>query len=295
MQGDGHDGDQTMGDEDAQGSEVDPHEEHYTSFSAHGSHNHADHPLVNGDGHADTSSGSQEHPEGGAASATSQNNSNQNSQETVSSTPSVQALGANAPSGDASSSTDPSSQNAAPNADVPQTASAVPQSVVSPLQAMDSMASTVPDTNQELAQTSPYASTIIDGGDAAEHQDYEATQPATQFGDEHASGAEGATFGGSAAANLLGEKIPSANRLSVSYAGATRRLVIDAEVVPKLKVFRAEGRIEVTVSLMADERGGFKGIAVSVSCHSRLFGAMSLTFFVRWKAVRRRARTSPSS
>ncbi|RDX53079.1 hypothetical protein OH76DRAFT_1343770 [Lentinus brumalis] len=277
MQGDGHDGDQTMGDEDAQGSEVDPHEEHYTSFSAHGSHNHADHPLVNGDGHADTSSGSQEHPEGGAASATSQNNSNQNSQETVSSTPSVQALGANAPSGDDSSSTDPSSQNAAPNADVPQTASAVPQSVVSPLQAMDSMASTVPDTNQELAQTSPYASTIIDGGDAAEHQDYEATQPATQFGDEHASGAEGATFGGSAAANLLGEKIPSANRLSVSYAGATRRLVIDAEVVPKLKVFRAEGRIEVTVSLMADERGGFKGIAMEGCSEESTYVSLELT------------------
>ena len=55
------------------------------------------------------------------------------------------------------------------------------------------------------------------------------------------------------------------NRLSVSYAGATRRLVIDAEVVSKLKVYRAEGRIEVSITLMADERGGFKGIAVSIT------------------------------
>ena len=122
---------------------------------------------------------------------------------------------------------------------------------------------TVPDTDQEQVQASPYASTVIDGGDGPEHHDYEATQPATQY-DENAYGAENGAPAGTPANNLLGDKIPSANRLSVSYAGATRRLVIDAEVVPKLKVFRAEGRVEVTVSLMADERGGFKGIAVSL-------------------------------
>ena len=295
MQGDGHDGDHTMGDEDAQGSDVDPNEEHYTSFSTNGPHVHAEHPLVNGDGHADAPSGSQEHSEGGAASATSQNHSNQNSQETVPSTPPAHTPGANALSGDASSSAALSAQSGSQHADASQVASAVTRAGVTPLQAMDSMASTVPDTNQELAQTSPYASTVIDGGDSGEHQDYEATQPATQLGGEHTPGAEGPPLGESAAANLLGEKIPSANRLSVSYAGATRRLVIDAEVVPKLKVFRAEGRIEVTISLIADERGGFKGVAVSIfRCH-RSSGIELLMPFLRWRAVQKKARTSLSS
>ncbi|TBU36585.1 hypothetical protein BD309DRAFT_975513 [Dichomitus squalens] len=39
--------------------------------------------------------------------------------------------------------------------------------------------------------------------------------------------------------------MPSANRLSVSYVGATRRLVIDAEVVPKLKVHRAKAALRL--------------------------------------------------
>ncbi len=270
MQRDGHDGENAMGDEDAQGSEVDPDDEHYTSYAPH---DHTDPPLVNGNGYADAPSGSQEHPEGGAAAAVTQDNTNQNSQETVSSTPPVHPSGENIPSAD-SVPVNLSPQSAGPSADATQPA---PRSGARPLQAMDSIASTVADLNQEHAEGSPYASTIIDGGDAAEHQEYEATQPANQLGDENVyENASSAAPGGSTTTNVLGEKIPSANRLSVSYAGATRRLVIDAEVVPKLKVFRAEGRIEVTISLMADERGGFKGIAVSVNVYLRL-GYMNLT------------------
>ena len=44
-------------------------------------------------------------------------------------------------------------------------------------------------------------------------------------------------------------RVPSANRLSISYAAGTKRLVIDAEVVQYLRVYRAEGRIEVCISL----------------------------------------------
>jgi hypothetical protein len=57
-------------------------------------------------------------------------------------------------------------------------------------------------------------------------------------------------------------KAPSANRLSISYAG-NRRLVVDAEVIEKLTVFRAEGRIEVIVQVRQGEESGFKGIYVS--------------------------------
>ncbi|EJF63022.1 hypothetical protein DICSQDRAFT_56357 [Dichomitus squalens LYAD-421 SS1] len=258
---DGHDADQTMGDEDAQGSEVGPDDEHYPSYVPNGAHDTADHPLVNGDGHADAPSDSQEREGGAVPAPPAQANTNQNSQDTVSSTP-PPAANESAPPPDAppaAASTDAPSQSTGPNGDVLQ--SAPPASRATPLRAMDSLASTVPDMNQEQAQISPYASTVIEGGDGVEQHDSESTQPAY---DENAYGAENPPgFGtSSTATNVLGEKIPSANRLSVSYAGATRRLVIDAEVVPKLKVYRAEGRIEVTIVLMADERGGFKGIAM---------------------------------
>ena len=100
MQGDGHDGDHAMGDEDAQGSEVGPDDEHYTGYVANGTHDAAEHPLVNGAGHADAPSGSQEQQEGGAVpAAPSQANSNENSQDHVSSTPPLQAPRGNLSSG----------------------------------------------------------------------------------------------------------------------------------------------------------------------------------------------------
>jgi len=57
-------------------------------------------------------------------------------------------------------------------------------------------------------------------------------------------------------------KIPSANRLSLSYAGGNRRLVINAEVVKSLKVFRQEGRIEVVIEIGKAGADGLKGIVL---------------------------------
>jgi len=59
-----------------------------------------------------------------------------------------------------------------------------------------------------------------------------------------------------------GPKTPSANRLSISYARGNRRLVLDAEVVESLKLYRQEGRIDVVIKLAqgGDER--LKGILV---------------------------------
>ncbi len=60
-------------------------------------------------------------------------------------------------------------------------------------------------------------------------------------------------------------RVPSANRLSIAYAAATRRLVIDASVVDKLKVFRHEARIEVHLTIEKDSKPGqYKGILVSM-------------------------------
>ena len=55
--------------------------------------------------------------------------------------------------------------------------------------------------------------------------------------------------------------MPSPNRLSVAYAQGTRRLLIDADVVDKMIIFRAEGRIEIDLVIERAEEG-FKGILV---------------------------------
>ncbi|KAH8917564.1 hypothetical protein BT69DRAFT_655463 [Atractiella rhizophila] len=44
---------------------------------------------------------------------------------------------------------------------------------------------------------------------------------------------------------------PAFDRISVSYAKNTRRIVIDAEVVEKVKITRSEGKIEITVKVEA--------------------------------------------
>ena len=62
-------------------------------------------------------------------------------------------------------------------------------------------------------------------------------------------------------------KTPSANRLSVSYARSNRRLVINAEVVETLKLFRQEGRIEVIIKVQKLEDGTLRGILVGFLHH----------------------------
>ncbi|KAL4075707.1 hypothetical protein J3A83DRAFT_4369948 [Scleroderma citrinum] len=70
-------------------------------------------------------------------------------------------------------------------------------------------------------------------------------------------------------------RVPSANRLSISYAAGTKRLVIDAEVVQYLRVYRAEGRIEVCITLEKagdDEMNGvlIEGLSEATKSYSPL-------------------------
>lgn len=58
------------------------------------------------------------------------------------------------------------------------------------------------------------------------------------------------------------KKVPSANRLSISYAGGNRRLVIDSDVVDAVKIFRQDGRIEIALTLSKDGDEDVKGILV---------------------------------
>ncbi|KAI0071924.1 hypothetical protein K474DRAFT_1679051 [Panus rudis PR-1116 ss-1] len=152
-----------------------------------------------------------------------------------------------------------------------------------PLQATDSLASTVPDTNEDVdeRERSPYASTVIENADnqpSSQDTQPDANDPIpTQSLDmpsssQHTNQSDLATpstltavSGGgdsiSAHAGPSKEKVPSANRLSISYAAGTRRMVIDAEVVEKLLVMRGEGRIEVHLNIVKTDNV-FKGIMV---------------------------------
>jgi len=57
-------------------------------------------------------------------------------------------------------------------------------------------------------------------------------------------------------------RVPSANRISISYAGGNRRLVIDAEVVQSMKVLRQDGIIEVVMDVTKLNENELKGILV---------------------------------
>jgi len=57
-------------------------------------------------------------------------------------------------------------------------------------------------------------------------------------------------------------RTPSANRLSISYAAGTKRLVINAEIVEKLKIHRSDGRVEITLRVEKDEVNELNGIIV---------------------------------
>lgn len=152
-----------------------------------------------------------------------------------------------------------------------------------PLEASDSLA-TIADT--EAHETpSPYASTIIAESSQVHDVDVEMqnTQPAEEVQHEDKMDVP---LSPSTASTALpppptiptgprlteiephvttttdASKAPSANRLSISYASGTRRMVIDAEVVEKLKVFRSEARIEIHMKVAKDD-DRFSGILVS--------------------------------
>ncbi|KZT13151.1 uncharacterized protein LAESUDRAFT_639859 [Laetiporus sulphureus 93-53] len=139
-----------------------------------------------------------------------------------------------------------------------------------PLQAEDSIASTVPDTgNKDLAYAS-FNAAVID--EEEQHDVNQLLQEPTQLEEPQDEQNESDAAAGNAvdssaygepsnvqAAGKLG-KTASANRLSVAYASGTRRMVIDAEIVDKLKVIRADGRIEVLMNVDKEDATTYKGI-----------------------------------
>jgi 20S proteasome subunit alpha 6 len=164
-----------------------------------------------------------------------------------------------------------------------------------PLQASASLASTVLDddaqadetgsfeedsgtaaVNPDISQNKPPVGDIEPEVDSLE-QEHLPEPPASPTSNTLLSTSSGSTFGEPGSQNTStslsaptspmkidgkAATTPSANRLSISYAAGSRRLVIDAGVVEKLKVFRSEGRIEVFINIEKDNESGLKGILV---------------------------------
>jgi 20S proteasome subunit alpha 6 len=57
-------------------------------------------------------------------------------------------------------------------------------------------------------------------------------------------------------------RTPSPNRLSISYAAGTKRLVINAEIVEQLKILRSDGRVEITMRVEKADANELNGIIV---------------------------------
>lgn len=80
----------------------------------------------------------------------------------------------------------------------------------------------------------------------------------------------------------------AANRLAISYAAASRRIVINAQVVDSLKVFRKEHRLEISLTVEANEDGQLKGIMVRLSTFENRW---LLTFFFKVEALSEATKT----
>ncbi|KAF5393885.1 hypothetical protein D9757_000284 [Collybiopsis confluens] len=89
--------------------------------------------------------------------------------------------------------------------------------------------------------------------------------PASPVSNTLLSTSSSSTYGETSAhpsTRLPQKMIPSANRLSISYASGNRRIVINAEVVESMSIHRSEGRIEVKLQLQYDADKNMRGILV---------------------------------
>lgn len=151
-----------------------------------------------------------------------------------------------------------------------------------PLQAFASLASTTIDDAQDGGLFSPeeegipqhgrdnHSANVIPEDDKTvgrdNDQEHLPEPPASPSSNTLLSTSSGSACGDSAqipttVAPTQG-RVPSANRLSISYAAGTRRLVVDAEVVHYLRVYRAEGRIEVLMTLEKEGDDSIKGVSI---------------------------------
>lgn len=152
-----------------------------------------------------------------------------------------------------------------------------------PLQTEASLASTILDEDMGVGTYSEEQAVLeLTGEISVEHeevtvhaksvnesadQEHLPEPPASPTSNTLLSTSSGSTYGEpsyppASTAVSKGGPVPSANRLSISYAAGSRRLVVDAGVVEYLKVYRSEGRIEVHISLDKGSDDGLKGVLI---------------------------------
>ncbi|KAG7097204.1 hypothetical protein E1B28_004575 [Marasmius oreades] len=108
-------------------------------------------------------------------------------------------------------------------------------------------------------ETQPIGSSSFLQPSQANETDHLPEPPASPMSNTFLSTSSSSTFGENTSQHSSSGKkptrTPSANRISISYAGGDRRLIIDSEACDKIKIFRGEGRIEIQIRIQSDEEG----------------------------------------
>jgi hypothetical protein len=129
-----------------------------------------------------------------------------------------------------------------------------------------SFTSTVAENDSQEVSFSEYGSTLVN-----EDAVMSIEQRGTQTASYPAHGSLSPTSTLMTAGQEVGDpalrageaKTLSANRLAISYASASRRILIDAKIVDTLRVFRKDHRIEIDLNVEKGDGAEIKGIAVS--------------------------------
>ena len=128
-----------------------------------------------------------------------------------------------------------------------------------------SLTSTVAENDSQEVSFSEYGSTLVNE-DATMSTEQKGTQIAGDSARDSLSPTSTLLTAGQEAADPASQagetKVLSANRLAISYASASRRILIDAAIVDTLRVFRKEHRIEIGFNAEKGDETEIKGIIV---------------------------------
>ena len=130
-----------------------------------------------------------------------------------------------------------------------------------------SFASTVGENDSQEVSFSEYGSTLVNE-DAAMSAEQKGSQIMGDPARDSLSPTSTLLTTGHEAGDpslQVGEtKTLSANRMAISYASASRRILIDAKIVDALRVFRKEHRIEMDLNVEKGEESEIQGITVNI-------------------------------
>jgi len=140
-----------------------------------------------------------------------------------------------------------------------------------------SLASTVAGNDSQDVSFSEYGSTLVNEDATMSTEQKDAQAAGDHARDSLSPTSTLLTTGQEAGDPALqaGEtRALSANRLAISYASASRRILIDAKIVDTLRVFRKEHRIEIGFNVEKGDETELKGIVVRTRYSLFEFGAL---------------------